>query len=242
MAGRAGVDSGVASLLIANENLRRELTGKESEIVRLRRLLEDKDRKIDEVIASRTAGARDHDRDRRELERVQRELAIALNDRHGLTEKYGELNAYVKKLETRVTAGGKEFLLEQNAKLSKQVSALKADLAAAREEGEKTAGELARALREIEVLVSALPPFHRRVCRVLCAPLAPIDSLRHMHPNMCSYSPWFCCRPPRWSCAPRSLRRPLWAWGAGRWRGLLRSPPPPRCCTRSRPGARTSSA
>lgn len=147
----------MSSLLAANESLRKDLLSKDSELVKLRKLLDERDRKLDEAVSFRATATRELDQLGRELQRAQKEVSILRADKASADAVHAENASYIKKLEARLTAGGKDFLLDQNLKLKASIDKLTVDneQLAASNAGQKA--ELERAMREIEVLVS-LPP------------------------------------------------------------------------------------
>jgi predicted nuclease with TOPRIM domain len=154
MAG-TGKDAGVASLLIANENLRKDLLMKDNEVVKLRKLLEERDRKLDDAVTFRTSATRELDQLNRELQRAQKEVGILRSEKSALDAANTDNAAYIRKLEARLTSGGKDYLLEQNVKLKASVQQLASEKDAAVATGAAQKAELERAMREIEVLVRA---------------------------------------------------------------------------------------
>jgi len=187
-------DSGVSSLLIANENLRRDLLLKDNELAKVRKLLDDKERKLDEAVAQRTGATRELDRLTRDTEKLHREISILRTDKASLEAAAADNAVYTKKLEARLTSGGKDFLLEQNTRMKQglQQGALEAEALRASVAAHKS--ELERAMREIEVLVrsSRRPPRFR----LLLAHLAFL--------SLCHLSSLSFRRLPRSSFVPRS--------------------------------------
>lgn len=98
----------------------------------------------------RAAAASQHD-----LERAQRELLQLRQGRDAAAAALAENEAYVRKLEAKVTGPG-NFLVEQNTRLRAVAAEHKERGDAAQALVEQQRGELQRALREIEVLTAAL--------------------------------------------------------------------------------------
>lgn len=203
--GHAPRDAGVSSLLAANESLRKDLLSKDSELVKLRKLLDERDRKLDDAVSFRATATRELDQLGRELQRAQKEVSILRADKASTDAVHAENASYIKKLEARLTAGGKDFLLDQNLKLKASIDKLTADneQLAASNAGQKA--ELERAMREIEVLVRAEGARGRTAAHsTTIASLCSMPS-RIYHSYSCLLvSRVGICRLRPWSCAQRS--------------------------------------
>ena len=64
------------------------------QIARLHKLLEEKEKRLDEATTARGASLRDSEKCHRELDKSNRELGAALSERASLSERYSELNSY----------------------------------------------------------------------------------------------------------------------------------------------------
>jgi len=144
---------GVSSLLIANENLRRELASKDSEVTKLKGLLDERDRKLDVASSARLAATKEAERHRRDSDQLTRELATLREERTKTSAALAEATAYGRKLELAITSHGKDVLVDQNSKLKATLVGTRADLEAAQRTITQQKAEIDRALREIEVLV-----------------------------------------------------------------------------------------
>lgn len=149
----AAKDGTVASLVISNENLRRDITLKENEIARWRKLHEERERKLDDAVSFRASASRELERNQRELDRANKEVAIMRQDKQKVDATLAENALYIKKLEARLTGGGKDFLIEQNTKLKSALQASKAESEGLQGRVADQRQELERAVREIEILV-----------------------------------------------------------------------------------------
>jgi chromosome segregation ATPase len=152
----AGKDSSVASLLIARDNLQRDINMKDNELQRLRKMLDERDRKLDEAVINRASASREVDKLHRENDRLSKEVAALRLEKQTSDASIAENATYTKKLEARLTAGGKDFLIEQNTKFKQQMQSIKAENDALLNTVNMQKLELERAIKEIEILASAL--------------------------------------------------------------------------------------
>jgi hypothetical protein len=106
-----------------------------------------------EAVAARRAAAAA----RSDAERLAREVTLLRAARDESNAALEENNAYIRKLEARITAGGKHaFLIEQNTKLRVALADVSSSHAGCKPLLAAQRGELEKALKEIEVLATAL--------------------------------------------------------------------------------------
>lgn len=146
----------VSHLVGVADSLRRELHAKDTELRSLQRGLDEKQRRLDESLASARAATAAQSRLQGENERLHREVLLLRSDKQALEAQLRDATAYSSKLESKLTANGKDYLLEQNLKLRQGNKALREELDAAGAASAAQRAELDRALREVETLAAAL--------------------------------------------------------------------------------------
>lgn len=221
----ASAQATIQTLLNEKENLRRELLLKDNEAVKLRRLLDEKEARKDEAVKDRTAASREAQHLRADLTKAQKEISILKQEKATLDAAALETASYVRKLESKLTGNGKDFLLTQNVQLKSALEQLRGEHEALVSSASAQKSELERAMREIEVLVSGsvgvqvvLPAFP------FCVVVTPL----FLSPPRFLLLPSSPFRPRRSSCVPRSSN-----FKATCARGS---------CTRSRRGGRSAGA
>lgn len=146
----------VTHLVAVADGLRRDLHGKDAELRALQRTLDEKQRRLDEALASARSATSVQSRLQGENERLHRDVTALRVDKQTLEAQVRDVMAYSSKLESKLTANGKDYLLEQNLKLRQGNKALREELDAASAAAAAQRAELDRALREVETLAAAL--------------------------------------------------------------------------------------
>lgn len=106
-------DATVSSLLLTVEASKREIAARDADLARLRKLLDDKERRLDDATAYRASTSRELEKLGREHDRLTRECTALRSDKSSAEAKVSEQAAYIRKLEARLTSGGKDFLIDQ---------------------------------------------------------------------------------------------------------------------------------
>ena len=148
--------SEVTHLVSVVDSLRREIQGKDAELRSLQRGLDEKQRRLDEALASARGSTNAQSRLQSENDRLHRDVALLRSDKQSLDMQLRDATAYCSKLESKLTANGKDYLLEQNLKLRQGNKSLRDELDAACSASTAQRAELDRALREVETLAAAL--------------------------------------------------------------------------------------
>lgn len=146
----------VSHLVGVAESLRRDLHAKDAELRSLQRGIDDKQRRLDEALATARTASNSQSRLQTENERLHREVTLLRTDKQGLEAQLRDAMAYGSKLESKLTANGKDYLLEQNLKLRQSNKAYREELDGARAAAAEQRAELDRALHEVETLAAAL--------------------------------------------------------------------------------------
>jgi chromosome segregation ATPase len=146
----------VSHLVSVADSLRRELHGKDTELRSLRAALDERQRRLDDALAAFRGTGTAQSKLQADNERLHREVVVLRTEKHQIESQLAESTAFARKLETKLTGGGKEYLLEQNVKLRQVAKALREELDSVRAVAAGERSELDRALREVETLASAL--------------------------------------------------------------------------------------
>jgi chromosome segregation ATPase len=155
-AGAAAGPATASHLVGVADSLRRELHGKDSEIRTLRVALDERQRRLDDALAQSRGAGPAHAKLQADNDRLQREVVVLRTEKHTVEVQLAEASAFARKLESKLTGGGKEYLLEQNIKLRHVAKALREELDIVRATATAERTELDRALREVDTLASAL--------------------------------------------------------------------------------------
>jgi chromosome segregation ATPase len=139
------------------DSLRRKVRSVEDNEQRLRKLLDKESARAEALSGELAAARRSAHGAGAESERLQREIVGLRSGRDSLGSQLEEKAVYIKRLEARLVGGStQQLLVEQNARLRSSSEDLKRQAEGYKVLVEQQRMELQKALKEIEVLATAL--------------------------------------------------------------------------------------